>query len=328
MSADDAPEVVIGLGASAGGVEALTSLVRELPASLDAALLVVLHISPAGTSVLAQILDRAGPLPAVAATDGAPLRRGTIYVAPPDRHLYVEEGAIRLSSGPRENGHRPAIDPTFRSLAAYGADAVGVILSGTRDDGTQGLARIKAAGGTTLVQDPREALFKPMIESALAHADVDAALPAAALARRLTDLSRGGSGMTMDDEQQGERPPRRDDDTATRYTCPDCGGVLWRDDGDGMRRYRCSVGHAYSPDSLNGEQSSNVEAALWAAVRLLGDRRTLLDEMAARAEGNGHERTARTFRSQSEDVKSAAETIRTLLEAGDAVATPVANELG
>jgi two-component system, chemotaxis family, protein-glutamate methylesterase/glutaminase len=328
VTADDAPDVVIGLGASAGGVEALTSLVRNLPVSLEAAILVVLHVSPAGTSVLSQILDRAGPLPAVEATDGAPLTRGTIYVAPPDRHVFIEDGAVRLSAGPRENGHRPAIDPMFRSVAAYGANGVGVILSGTRDDGTRGLARIKAAGGTALVQDPDEALFKPMITSALANVEVDATLPVAGLARWLADHSRGGSSMTMDDDPRADELVPHDDQHATRYTCPDCGGALWRDDADGVRWFRCSVGHAYSPGSLNEEQSGDVEAALWAAVRLLGDRNTLLGEMASRAEEHGHVRTAATFREQAQDVSHAADTIRGLLESGRAVATPAATEQG
>ena len=326
MAADGAPDVVIGLGASAGGVEALTGVVRELPTGLEAAVLVVLHISPAGTSVLAQILDRAGPLPAVEATDGAVLQRGTIHVAPPDRHLHVEDGVIRLSSGPRENGHRPAIDPTFRSVAAYGSNGIGVILSGTRDDGTQGLARIKAAGGTALVQDPDEALFDPMILSALARVDVDATLPTAQLGRRLAELSNGARRLTVEDDLQRDPQPPQHDGNATRYTCPDCGGALWRDDGDGVLRYRCSVGHAYAPDSLNGEQAANVEAALWAAVRLLGDRSTLLDEMATRADQDGHHRTAATFRAQAEDVSGAAAAIRGLIESREAAAGPPANE--
>src|SRR3712207_2095539 len=173
MSSDSDPAepALIGVGASAGGVEALTTLVRNLPADLPAAVFVVLHVSPSGTSALAQILHRAGPLPAHAATDGAPIEAGRIYVAPPDRHLLVEDGAVRLTSGPRENGHRPAIDPLFRSLALYGERAIGVILSGTRDDGTQGLLRIKAAGGRVLAQDPEEALYDAMIRSATARSE-------------------------------------------------------------------------------------------------------------------------------------------------------------
>lgn len=314
--------MVIGLGASAGGVEALAALVRDLPPTLEAAVLVVLHISPAGTSVLSQILDRAGPLPAVAAADGEPLRRGTIYVAPPDRHLRVEDGSIALSAGPRENGHRPAIDPTFRSVAAYGGNAVGAILSGTRDDGTQGLARIKAAGGTVLVQDPQEALFPAMIVSALTNVDVDETLPVAGIARRLAELSRGASWMSPDDERQEDPQPEQTDQTATRYTCPDCGGALWRDKGDGVLRFRCSVGHAYAPESLNGEQAGDVEAALWAAVRLLGDRQELLREMATGAEHRGHARSASAFREQADEVGGAATTLRGLLDSGREVAGP------
>jgi two-component system chemotaxis response regulator CheB len=326
MAGDDLPDVVIGLGASAGGVEALTELVRGLPANLPAAVLVVLHISPAGTSVLPQILGRAGPLPAREALDGDPLRRGVIYVAPADHHLRVEDGIVALSTGPRENGHRPAIDATFRSIAAYGENAVGVILSGTRDDGTQGLARIKAVGGTALVQDPDEALFDAMILSAQANVEVDDTLPAAALARRVAELSRGARRMSLDDELQRDPQPGQADQNATRYTCPDCGGALWRDNGDAVLRFRCSVGHAYSPDSLNGEQAANVESALWAAVRLLGDRQTLLEEMASRASESGHDRSAATFREQATEVAGAADTIRELLDGGEPVEVPGATD--
>ena len=304
---------MVGIGASAGGVEALTGLVRELPEDLRAAVLVVLHVSPAGTSVLPRILDRAGPLPCATAEDGEPLRPGRIYVAPPDRHLLVGDGHVQVAVGPRENGHRPAVDPLFRSLATFGPAATGVVLSGTRDDGTQGLAAIKETGGTALVQAPEEAAYDGMVRSALAHVDVDAALPIAELAAEIVRLSgREESPMPTDDPATDPVPA----ESSTRYTCPECGGHLTRQKRRELIRYRCEVGHEYGPDSLDGEQATAVEAALWTAIRLLGDRATLLDEMAARAQRAAHERSADRFRSQAAEARLAGLAVRTLLEHG------------
>src|SRR3954471_7113799 len=197
--------LLIVVGASAGGVEALTELVAELPAGLPAALAVVLHVAPSGTSVLPAILNRAGQLSARPARDGDAIEAGCIYVAPPDQHLVVDDGRLGLRHGPRENGHRPAIDPLFATAAeTFGPRVIGVVLTGTLDDGSSGLAAIKHHGGVAVVQDPDDALFSGMPASAIARVAVDHVVPLAALAPLLVSLV--GSGPTMSDPPPAPPP--------------------------------------------------------------------------------------------------------------------------
>jgi two-component system chemotaxis response regulator CheB len=181
---------VVAIGASAGGLDALRHLVRLLPADFPAPILVVVHTAPQSPGVLDAGLSRWGPLPAVRPRDGARLEPRRIYVAPPDFHLLVEPGRVRVTRGPRENRFRPAIDPLFRSAAqVFGPAAIGVVLSGNLDDGAAGLRAIKQLGGVAIVQDPDEAMFPSMPLSALASADVDHVLPAAAIPPLLARLT-------------------------------------------------------------------------------------------------------------------------------------------
>ena len=192
ISADRDPVVqadAIVVGASAGGVQALQALVSQLPPEFPASILVVLHMMTSATSVLHNILDRAGPLGATQARDGDRLERGHVYVAPPDFHMLLRASAIHLSGGPRENGHRPAIDPLFRSAArAFGPRVIGVILSGTLDDGTDGLRLIKELGGGTVVQDPADAAYGSMPESAIRHVAPDRVVPLAEIGATLAAM--------------------------------------------------------------------------------------------------------------------------------------------
>jgi two-component system chemotaxis response regulator CheB len=203
------------VGASAGGVEALVAFVANLPSTTRHAVCVVLHVSPAGTSAMPHILGRAAHLPVHSPVDGEPLLGGHIYVAPPDHHLEVEPGRIRITQAPRENGHRPAIDATMRSAAeAYGANVVGFVLSGSRDDGTAGLLAIKRSGGGTVVQDPDEALYDGMPRSAMEHVVVDAVLPLREMAgwlakHRPTEPPSPGGAHHMDESQTQHRGAHR-----------------------------------------------------------------------------------------------------------------------
>jgi two-component system chemotaxis response regulator CheB len=168
---------IVVIGASAGGVEAISAIVAELPRELRAAVLVVLHLAR-GRSVFPEILTRAGALPAVHPDDGANLHYGRIYVAPPDHHMVVERDTVRIVHGPTENGVRPAVDPLFRSAArTYGSRVIAIVLTGSLDDGTAGIAAVKEAGGVTVVQDPTEAFAPSMPRSAMQSVPIDHVLP-------------------------------------------------------------------------------------------------------------------------------------------------------
>src|ERR1051325_9153043 len=194
------PKDIVVVGASAGGIEALRMLVAGLPAKLPASIFVVLHTSPQAPGMLAEILDNVGGLSARSAKDRERIRRGTIYVAPPDRHLLIEPNRVRVTRGPKENRFRPAIDPLFRSAAqTYGPRTIGIILTGYLDDGSAGLWTVKQLGGTTIVQDPSDALIPFMPQNALAHVKVDYCLPLAEIAPLLVRL-------TSETEEEGVYP--------------------------------------------------------------------------------------------------------------------------
>lgn len=303
------------VGASAGGVETLKDIVGGLPSDLPAALCVVLHIAPSSPSALAHILERAGPLPCRPATDGEPLEQGTILVAPPDRHLLIEDGVARLTVGPRENGHRPAIDVLFRSAAtAWQERVLGVVLSGTRDDGAAGLAAIKSSGGAAIVQDPEDALYGAMPANALAHVAADAVVPTALIAQTVSAIVRGQDPPPGRDRVQYAAD--RSGGTALTSVCPECGGVLTEHQRAGVPQWQCHVGHRYSPSSLADAQGVRVEQALWTAVRMLRDRSALLNRMADHAETRGQDRSARRFRRQAENAGDEADIVlRALKEA-------------
>ncbi|OBG67214.1 MULTISPECIES: chemotaxis protein CheB [unclassified Mycobacterium] len=286
---------VVAIGASAGGVEALSKLAAGLSADVPYAYLVTLHIPAGAPSVLARIVDRSGPLPAVTAEDGAKLEPARIYVAPPDRHLLAADHRVVLSQGPTENGHRPAINALFRSVAlAFGPRAIGVVLSGVLDDGVLGLGAIRSRGGTTIGQSPDDALFPAMPANArdagvldhdAAAADIGAVLKelshqktkdpnmerdaAMELENRIAMMSRFSTDF--DTQQLG---------TPSGYTCPDCNGSLVSiSEGN----FRCQVGHAWTADALLAARDTEVDGALWVALRSLQEKARLARQLADKA---------------------------------------------
>ncbi|MEV6300371.1 chemotaxis protein CheB [Actinoplanes sp. NPDC051861] len=313
---------LVAVGASAGGVEALRALAAGLPTDYPGSILVVLHVPPSAPSALPHILRRSGSLPAGAAEDGEPLAAGRIYVAPADHHLLVLDGRLRLTRGPSENGHRPAIDPLFRSVARVaGRRTVGVVLSGSRDDGAAGLAAITAAGGLAVVQDPDDALCPWMPRAAMARVVPDHVVPSAKLGGLLAEIAarplpEGPNSMVdpiLDAEvaMSGLAPLHTDEFALPAgYGCPDCGGSLFLVEDRPLPRFRCRVGHAWSPESLLDEQAVTLESALWMALRSLEEKAALSRRMAA---GRSLEGGADRFKAMAEDAETAGDTIRRLI---------------
>ncbi|HZN96155.1 MAG TPA: chemotaxis protein CheB [Gemmatimonadales bacterium] len=320
---------IVVVGASAGGIEAVVELVRHLPRDFPGSLFVVIHFPGSASSILPSILSRAGPLPARHAQDGEPIQTGRIYVAPPDLHMLLEAGHIRLSRGPKENGSRPAIDPLFRTAArSYGPRVIGVILSGNLNDGTAGLITIKQRGGVAMVQTLESALYPGMPASAMEHLAVDYALPPGEIAELLTELTQQPIDAlevrTMSDEvdpvdQQDEvgiEDRHTEPGITSTMSCPECQGLLWEMKDQDLVRFRCRVGHAYSAEALLIHQSENLEAALWTALRALEEHSALSRRLASRASSRGHARSASTFTEQAMDAEHHASVIRTVLQTG------------
>jgi two-component system chemotaxis response regulator CheB len=318
---------VVVVGASAGGVEALRTMVAGLPSDLPAAVLIVLHIPRSSPSALPAILSRATGLPVRTAVDGEPLRHGRVYVAPVDRHLLIVDNRTRLSRGPSENGHRPAIDPLFRSAArAFGPRVIGVVLSGTRDDGASGLAAIADRGGTTIVQDPADAGFSSMPLAAMELVTPSHVVPAAKIGALLGELSRlTAHAHTPEDFDRSlaaevamvELATVTSDESFTEpagYGCPACGGSLYEAAGTPVPRYRCRVGHAWSPESLLEEQAASLESALWMALRSLEEKAALTERLANVHSERGNLRTTTRFLTLRDDARGAASMIRSLID--------------
>jgi two-component system chemotaxis response regulator CheB len=320
---------IVVMGASAGGLEAVVEVVRGLPPDFPGSLFVVIHFPRMVTSTLPAILSRAGPLPAHHALDGEPIRPGLVYVAPPDWHLTLLDSHVHLSRGPKENGSRPAIDPLFRTAArSFGPRVVGVVLSGNLNDGTAGLMAIKQLGGIAVAQRLETALYPSMPRSAMEHVDVDQVLNPEEIAGYLTELAAEpvavleGTRMVADDESIGEP---EEVELADRHTqpgipstmsCPECHGVLWEVKDEGLVKFRCRVGHAYSDEALLAHQSENLEAALWTALRALEEHSALARRLSARAHNRGHARSASAFTEQAMDAEHHASVIRSVLESG------------
>lgn len=321
---------VIVVGFSAGGIDPLLRLVGTLPNEFPGAILIVHHFPPQSVSALPAILKRSTAIGVSQAVDGEPVVPGHIYVARPDHHLLLEGDRIQLTHGPTEQGHRPAIDPLFRSAArAYGSRVAGVILSGTLDDGTAGLLEIKARGGLALVQEPEETAYPGMALSALRNVPVDYVASARELGEILNHVVRDediahehrfetGNGDSPDPAVAGTASLRRPVELGhpSPMVCPECGGVLFESERGDFFHFRCHVGHAYSEEALFAAQSRALEGALWSAVRALEEKAELSRRLAARSGARGLPRAAAQFEAAAREAEHGSGLIRQSLLRG------------
>lgn len=319
--------MLIVIGASAGGMQALKALVAQFPANLAAPVFIVTHMSPETSGeMLVRVLGAAGALSCQLARNGQRFAPGQIYVAPADRHMLIDGGQILITKGARENRSRPAIDPLFRSAAvAHGNRVIGVILTGLLDDGTSGMMAIRRCGGTCIVQEPDEADYPDMPRSVMVNVGVDHCLPIADMGALLTDLARHtptARAPAPDDVVIEARIARRvlSDLPSVEalgnqvpFNCPDCGGVLWQvKDGD-VLRYRCHTGHAFTSAVLVAVQSEKIEETLWTALRMFEERQNLMATIHMRPDG----KSPAALQERTRDSQVHINRLRAMLQARD-----------
>ena len=327
-------ETLIVMGASVGGVSALSTIFAALPANFPAAILAVMHVG-ARNSVLPEILSKTSALPVRFAEEREPVRAGRILLAPPDRHMLVANQAgqamVELTRGPKENHTRPAIDPLFRTAAAaFGPKVVGVILSGYLDDGTAGLQAIKACGGKALVQEPQDAVAPSMPQSAIDHAGVEWRLPCAEIGPALLALASGapapaGAAQSSPPVPQwvavenrfargvGNMEQLEKIATPSTFTCPECQGTLWELHGQKPQRFRCHTGHSFTAQTLGELQHEKAEDAIWAAVRALQEKEKLYLNLAAKAQAWLHPGTASEYAAKARQAGEQADMLKRAL---------------
>jgi two-component system chemotaxis response regulator CheB len=343
---------IIVIGASAGGVELALALAGKLPDDLPAAVFIVIHISPSADSVLPQLLRRHTRLRVAHAKNGDPVEHGRIYVAPPDQHLTIRRGRVELTVGPRENGHRPAVDSLFRSAAqSYGPRVVGIVLSGNLDDGTAGAIEIHKGGGIVIAQEPAEALYPSMPQSVIKVAGADYVAGLDAIAKLMSDLSRtpvleeeppmsrheeelqdcgpndpkpegaGLSAAANTDPQVGHGFGAADvmeseTGSASGFTCPECHGALWETRDGQLSGYRCRVGHTFTNHALLAEQSRSLEAAMWTAYTALEEHASFVRRLVARNEQRGNLFTVSRLSERARELDRRATLIKSVLALG------------
>lgn len=306
---------VVVVGASAGGIEALSAFFRSTPADLPAAFLVVQHLSPNYRSSLPEILSRQTSMRVERAMDGEKIKAHRVYVAPADHHLLIEGDTLLVKRGPKENRFRPSVDALFRSAAySYGPRVIGVVLSGALDDGTSGLWTIKRRNGTTMIQDPAEAEFDSMPASALEQVEIDHCLKVedmgALLKKLIARPIRKEKVISGEDDQlRMEISIAAEGDAfkkgvmtigkLTPYTCPECHGVLVEITDGKLKRYRCHTGHGYSSSALLSEIVEKVEQSYWSAMRSLEEAAMLLKNWGDDLSTTGDKQAAKLFFSQA-----------------------------
>lgn len=318
------PNIIV-IGASAGGLAAFRKLIDQLPSDFPAAIFIVWHVPPDHPSLLPQILARVSALPVAHAIDREPIKPGHIYIAPPDHHLLVEPEVVRLSRGPKENRFRPAVDVLFRSAArSYGTRVIGVVLTGSLDDGASGLYAVKERGGITVVQDPLDALHPSMPNAALKAVEVDYCLPINEMGALLVNLVKD----EMPEQEEYPVSKRMDievgvarEDNAQElgimklgdlspFTCPECHGVLLQLKEGNLLRFRCHTGHAYSLNALLSEVTQSIEETLWDGIRTIEASEMLMTHTAKHLREMHEHKAADLLLQKAEEARRRANLVR------------------
>lgn len=317
---------IIVIGASAGGFEAIKTIIKNLPPGFATPIFIVWHISPDIRGVMPQVLNKLNKIPAANAYNNEPIKPNRIYVAPPDHHLLIEKDKVLITHGPKENRFRPAVDPLFRSAAyAYGNRVIGVVLSGALDDGTAGLWAIKHYGGTAIVQDPMDAEAASMPENALRQVDVDYCVGVSEIAKLLVRLSNeevNKNTTVMKDEQTkkeieialGKNPMKEGVlgfGELSPLTCPECHGVLVRLQNDNVIRYRCHTGHAYSADTLMAAVTERIENSLYSAIRGMDESTLLLNHIGDHLAETNQPKLAAVYFKKAKEAQQKSNLVRT-----------------
>lgn len=292
---------IIVIGASAGGINAVKKVLKRISADIDAAIVVVVHLSRKSNSeVIAYGFQKQTGLKCLVAQDDMPLEKRHIYLAQADHHLMVKDEVLKVNQGPHENKYRPSVDVLFRSAAvAFGNRAIGIVLTGLLEDGTSGMFAIKKCGGVCIVQDPAEAEFSDMPRSVMHAVEVD-------YISRLDDI-----GDVLNELLNKPLPPYKivpvdikiEADITEKmmseindlkliadrsdFICPDCGGGLWEIKNDPVKRYRCHTGHVYTQKLLDDLQDQKIEESIWVAIRLLEEKVNLMKLMGSKNENSG-----------------------------------------
>jgi two-component system CheB/CheR fusion protein len=194
------PFFVVGIGASAGGVDALTRFFQVLPSDTGMAFVVVMHLSPEHESNIDQILQAKTKMKVLQVNDTTPIESNHVYIIPPSKDLVMNDGSLQVISAARPRGHQVAIDMFLRTLAEVHRErAVGIILSGAGSDGTVGISRIKEKGGITMVQSPDDAQYDSMPRHAIETGIVDLVLPVAEMPDRLVELFNNANALQLPD---------------------------------------------------------------------------------------------------------------------------------
>jgi two-component system, chemotaxis family, protein-glutamate methylesterase/glutaminase len=326
LAQQDEPKFMVVVGTSAGGIRAIEELVMQLKPEMDAAFFVVIHLSRKGVGdVLFQRMKQLSVLPCQVATDSEPIKKGNVYIAPPDNHMLIANGKIVIGKGAQENRWRPSVNNLFRSAAAnYNSRVIGIVLTGMLDDGTAGMAAIKRCGGIGIVQNPNEADYPDMPVSVLENMDVDYVESLSGMGELLAEI------ITATDPQPFKVPPdiqkeatidqrvsTRMDDLSqferSEFNCPDCGGSLYITQKDRPTHFRCYVGHSYTEKELLGRTAEVLETTFWTALRMMEERRTMLMKLAKRDGERGYSSTSQIHTEKAKELEVHIENLKQIL---------------